>query len=73
MSTETMNKAKDLRDQTMHELSVRHSDLCKELFSLRNERQLSKTNKTPHLTRVVKKNIARVLTVLSEKQIGMNA
>lgn len=63
-----MSKAKDLRDQSEVELVAVHRDLCKELFQLRNEKSHQKRYEKPHRVSSVKRDIARVLTVLSEKK-----
>lgn len=61
-------KAKEMRDQTLDELEAAHSDACKELFDLINENQRSKKIEKPHLLRQKRKTIARLLTVITEKQ-----
>ncbi len=63
-----MVKAKDLRDQSVEELALQHRDLSKELFLLRNEMKVTRKMEKPHLVRQKKKDRARVLTVLREKQ-----
>ncbi|MES2122391.1 MAG: 50S ribosomal protein L29 [Chlamydiota bacterium] len=63
-----MVKAKDLRDQTVEELSLQHRDLSKELFLLRNEMKVTRKMEKPHLVRQKKKDRARVLTVMREKE-----
>lgn len=61
-------KAKEMRDQTIEELEATHSDARNELFHLINENQRSKKMEKPHLLRQKRKNIARLLTVITEKQ-----
>lgn len=63
-----MAKAKDLRDQSEVELVAMHRDLCKELFLVRNEKSHQKRYEKPHRVPAIRKDIARVLTVLNEKQ-----
>ena len=61
-----MAKAKEYRDQSVEELQSVHGDLCKQLFELRN-RVAEDASKQPHLMKQVRKDIARVLTVIREK------
>lgn len=61
-------KAKEMRDQTIDELEASYNDTRKELFQLVNEMQRSKKFEKPHLLRQKRKNIARLLTVITEKQ-----
>ena len=63
-----MTKASNLRDMAIPELEVAAIDLNKELFALINEARQTKKHEKPHLIREKKKQKARVLTVLSEKQ-----
>ena len=62
-----MLKAKDLRDLAVEELEDRLRNCRRELFDMINDlRQSQKTDK-PHLMRYLRKDIARLLTVLREK------
>lgn len=61
-------KADKYRDQSLEELEAAHYDLSKELFKLRNEKQVNRKMEQPHLLRDTKREIARVLTVIREKQ-----
>ncbi len=63
-----MQKAKNLRDQTSEEIEASYRDTCKELFHLKNEMKQQKKMEKPHLLRQKRKDIARILTVISEKQ-----
>lgn len=65
-----MRKAKDFRDQTAEEVEAAYSDTRKELFHLVNEMKRTKKVEKPHLLREKKKEIARMLTVLTEKQLA---
>ena len=60
-------KAKDLRDQTQEELRNREQELSDQLFALRLQKVTGQLEK-PSKVREVKKDLARVLTVLREKQ-----
>lgn len=66
-----MLKAKDLRDQSLEELEVACGDLRRELFELLNEIRRAKKIEKPHLLRDKRKDIARLLTVMHEKQIAL--
>lgn len=63
-----MAKAKDLRDQTLDELQAAYQDACKQLFFLRNEFRAEKKKEKPHRLNLAKKDIARLLTVMTEKK-----
>ena len=63
-----MLKAKDLRDQNIDELQATYEDSRKALFQLVNEAKHAKKVEKPHLIREKKKDIARLLTIIHEKQ-----
>lgn len=65
-----MLKAKNLRDQSLEELEATYSETCKKLYDLNNQRRLQRKNENPHEIRHVRKDIARLLTVITEKQQG---
>ena len=65
-----MLKAKDLRDKSIEDLEVTFSDYQKELFQLINKNSLTKKAEKPHLVREKRKDIARLLTVMHEKQMA---
>jgi large subunit ribosomal protein L29 len=62
-----MLKAKDLRDNSPEELKALESEKRKELFDLVNRRAREKKMDDPSSLRVLKKDIARILTVLRER------
>ena len=62
-----MLKAKDLRDQSPEELEANLVDLSKELFQLKNQFKLTKKLEQPHRLRELRRDRARILTVLGEK------
>lgn len=67
-----MMKATEIRELTAEELTVKLGDLKKDLFNLRLQlatNQLDNTNKINE----VKHDIARVNTVLREKQLAAKA
>ena len=62
-----MLKAKDIRDQSVEEIKATYRDISKELFLLVNEMKLTKKSEKPHLIKEKKRDVARLLTVLNEK------
>jgi large subunit ribosomal protein L29 len=60
-------KVKDLREFNEDELVNKEKQLKKELFDLNGQRQLGRVEK-PASFRNIKKDIARILTVLSERK-----
>ena len=60
-------KAQELRDQTVEELVDKERDLAEQLFALRLQKVTGQLEK-PSRVRQVRKDLARVLTVLREKQ-----
>ena len=64
-----MANAKDLRDQSQEELKAIYQDMSKEIFQLRNEMKISRKVEKPHLLRLKRKDRARVMTILREKEI----
>ena len=62
-----MMKATDLRNKTIDELNTLKGELLKEQFNLRMQRGTDQMAKN-HLFKVVRHNIARVHTIMTEKQ-----
>jgi large subunit ribosomal protein L29 len=60
-------KASELRDQTVEELHERERDLAEQLFALRLQKVTGQLEK-PSRVRQVRKDLARVMTVLTEKR-----
>lgn len=64
-----MATAKDLKDQSLDELIANCSDLRKQLFNLASDRkQQGRQFEKPDRIRKTRKEIARLLTVINEKQ-----
>ncbi len=59
-------KVKELREMSAEQLSVKLADLKKELFNLRFQLAINQLD-NPHKITDVKHDIARVMTVLREK------
>ena len=60
-------KASELREQSVDELRAREKDLAEQLFALRLQKVTGQLEK-PSRVRQVRKDLARILTVLREKQ-----
>ncbi|HZF09855.1 MAG TPA: 50S ribosomal protein L29 [Thermoanaerobaculia bacterium] len=60
-------KAHEMRDQTADELRDKERDLAEQLFALRLQKVTGQLEK-PSRVRQVRKDLARVLTVLREKR-----
>jgi len=60
-------KAQELRDQTFEDLRDKERDLSEQLFALRLQKVTGQLEK-PARVRQVRKDLARVLTILHEKQ-----
>lgn len=62
-------KAQNLRDLTIEELNEKHREYKEELFNLRFQNAIGQLQNTGRI-RTVKKTIARVLTVVREKEMA---
>ena len=60
-------KAKELRDMSVAELQAKFKELKDELFRLRFQHAINQLD-NPHVISDTKKDIARVMTVLRQKQ-----
>jgi len=60
-------KAKELKELTKEELAKRRRDLKEELFNLRFQHSTGQLENTARLN-TLKKDVARIETVLSEKE-----
>ncbi len=63
-----MPKAKEYRDQSLQELESAYEDSCRKLFNLKSQAHVDKNRPAPHEYKHVRKDIARLLTVITEKQ-----
>ncbi len=59
-------KVTDIRNMTAEELNAKLAELKKELFNLRFQHAVNQLE-NPHKITEVKRDIARVMTVLNEK------
>jgi large subunit ribosomal protein L29 len=62
-------RASELREQTVEELRQKEQELAQQLFALRLQKVTGQLD-NPAKVRQVRKDMARVLTVLSEKASG---
>jgi large subunit ribosomal protein L29 len=60
-------KAQEMRDQTVEELRDKERDLADQLFALRLQKVTGQLEK-PARVRQVRKDLARVMTILREKR-----
>lgn len=65
-------KAKELKDMTVAELEAKCKELKGELFNLRFQHAINQLD-NPHKIADVKKDIARVMTVLRQKEAEASA
>ncbi len=68
-----MTKAKDLRTQSNEELKAQVQDMRKEIFELRNALSSKREDVKPSQISVKKKDLARILTVLRERELAVSA
>ena len=65
-------KASELRDLTVEELQTKLTELKEELFSLRFQLAVNQLENTSRIG-AVKKDIARVSTILRQRELGIEA
>ena len=63
-----MTKAREFRDQTLEELEVSYQEQKKKLFQVTHSLKYQKKNDKPHERKVIRKDIARILTIVTEKK-----
>ncbi len=62
-------KAKELEVQSVVELKELLKDNRRKLFETVNKLHMEKKTDKPHLARAIRKDIARILTVLRQKEL----
>ena len=67
-----MSNAAELRDLTADDLSAKLAEAKEELFNLRFQNATGQLDNTARL-RVVRKDIARIYTVIRERELGIIA
>ena len=65
-------KAKELREKTSEELKEKLHSLKEGLFNLRYQEKTGRLEK-PSLIRNIKRDVARILTIIKEKEDGKKA
>ena len=63
-----MTKASQLRDMSIVDLQFSVETIKKELFNLNNEMKRTKKLEKPHLLNQKRKEKARLLTIINQKQ-----
>jgi len=63
-----MAKAKDLREQSDDELQAQCEEMRKEIFMMKNALSSKKEDVKPYQIQMKRKDVARILTVLRERQ-----
>lgn len=61
---------KELRDLSVSELKDKHKQFKEELFNLRFQNAIGQLNNSSRI-KEVKKTIARILTIITEKEMGI--
>lgn len=62
-------KAKDLKEQTVAELVELLKDTRRKLFETVNKLHMEKKTDKPHEARALRKDVARIMTVLRAKEL----
>lgn len=65
-------KIADIKELTTKELLARKRELREEIFNLRVQQQAGQLEK-PHMLRTLRRNIARIESVISQKQAANSA
>jgi len=60
-------KAKDLRNLSPEDLRQKEKNFKKDLFDLRYQRKIGRVER-PSMFRLIKKDIARIQTILNERE-----
>jgi large subunit ribosomal protein L29 len=66
-----MAKKKELKEQSIDELKAMATQLDREIFHLRNELSTQRKLEKPHQIKEKRKEKARVLTIMTQKQRGI--
>ncbi|MCC6127767.1 MAG: 50S ribosomal protein L29 [Chlamydiae bacterium] len=64
-----MAKKKEIKDLSIDELKAKANELQREVFELRSELAFNRKLEKPHLLQAKKRERARVLTILTQKQV----
>lgn len=64
-----MTKAQNFREMSTDELKAKDGELRKEIYEVRNALSSKKEDVKPHEIQVKRKDIARILTILRQREI----
>ena len=64
-----MVKFEEIKNQSVEELEVQADDISKEIYDLTNQLRVLRKLEKPHLLTAKKRDMARVLTALRQKQL----
>ena len=67
------HKKKELKDQSVKELTAHVHVLDREIYELRNELATQRKREKHHLIKEKRKTKARILTILTQKQYSQEA
>jgi large subunit ribosomal protein L29 len=65
-------KIKEIRQMSKEDLLAKMEELRKELVKINGQVSTGTTPKSPGQVRQIKKNIAKILTILKEKELEVN-
>ncbi len=68
-----MTKAKDIRTESTQELEAQVQQMRKEIFELRNALSSKREDVKPSQIRMKRKDVARILTVLRQRELSAAA
>jgi large subunit ribosomal protein L29 len=63
-----MLKAKDLQTETIEELEAMKNDLEREIIAIKSELKVNRKLEKPHTMREKRHDLARVLTIITQKR-----
>ena len=63
------SEIQEWRNLSEVELIAKHKEFCKQIYVLKNERRVNKKLDRPHLKSKLRRDNARLLTVLGEKRL----
>lgn len=64
-----MVKFEEIKNQSVEELEAQAEDISREIYDLTNQLRVLRKLEKPHLLTSKKRDMARVLTALSQKQL----
>lgn len=67
-----MLEVKELVKMSVEDLNEQNDKISKEIYALRNELRVSRKLDKPHMLSSLKKDRARVLTALTQKNYNLN-